>query len=591
MTTNFIEPTIDWAHLAPIIAVLGAGVLGVLVEAFVPARARRGAQLVVAAAGIIGALAAVILLWPGVQESGGVRIVGGTVVIDGFALAIQAILLVLAALSLLVFADRSAGEDGFAPAAAAVPGSPYEELARAKGERQTEAYPLLLFSLGGMMLFASTGDLLMMFVALEVLSLPLYVLSALARRRRLLSQEAGFKYFLLGAFASAIFLFGVALTYGATGAVNLADIRVAIAGGGELATGPLMIVGLVMVVVGILFKVGAAPFHVWVPDVYQGAPTPVSAFMAACTKAAAFGALVRIVVVVASVLGLGSESLAQGFEVTLWVVAIASMLIGTLVAVSQTDMKRMLGYSAIAHTGFILVGVTGLFLSAGPQGFSGLGVRATLFYLLAYGVATIGAFAAITLVRETVATPARVPAGVAANGARTEVIEGAGAEPADAAVASGGGASASEDNDSVGSAPVLGEATHMAQWAGLGRRSPWLAAAYSLFLLSLAGIPLTGGFIAKYTAFQAGIAGGAPWLAVIGVLTSVVAVFFYVRIIVLFYFTSPEEESPEHAPVTVLGLGGPAGITVILCAVGVLFLGVFPSPVLDLVAEAAKFIP
>lgn len=578
MSTAFIEPTIDWAHLAPIIAILGAGVLGVLVEAFVPDRARRTTQLVVTAVGIAGALTAVVLLWPGVQESGGVRIVGGTVVVDGFALAVQAILLVLAALSLLIFADRTAGEDAFAPAAAAIPGSSYEELARVKGLRQTEAYPLLLFSLGGMMLFASTGDLLMMFVALEVLSLPLYVLSALARRRRLLSQEAGFKYFVLGAFASAIFLFGVALLYGATGAVDLAEIRMSIARGDETAIGAMAMVGLLMVVVGILFKVGAAPFHVWVPDVYQGAPTPVSAFMAACTKAAAFGALVRIIVVVAPTLGLQSEKLALGFEVSLWIVAILSMLIGTLVAIPQTDMKRMLGYSAIAHTGFIIVGVVGLFLSSDIRGFSGLGVRSTLFYLVAYGLATVGAFAAITLVRETTGTRRVAAAAVATAGTSAQVASNDDSLNADSA---GGSANVT----------VLGEATHMAQWAGLGRRSPMVAALYSLFLLSLAGIPLTAGFIAKYTAFQAGIAGGATWLAVIGVLTSVVAVFFYVRIIVLFYFTSPEEESTEHAPVTVLSLRGPAGITAILCAVGVIFLGVFPSPVLDLVAEAAKFVP
>ncbi|SDS83911.1 NADH dehydrogenase subunit N [Paraoerskovia marina] len=574
MTTDFIEPTIDWAHLAPIIAVLGAGVLGVLVEAFVPARSRRVVQLVVTALGIAAALTAVVVLWPGVQESGGVRIVGGTVLVDPFALAVQAILLVLGIFSLLLFADRSSGDDAFAPAAAAVPGSAYEDLARAQGVRQTEAFPLLLCSLGGMMIFASTSNLLMMFVALEVLSLPLYVLSALARRRRLLSQEAGFKYFLLGAFASAIFLFGVALMYGATASVDLAEIRMSIARGDETAVGGLLMVGLIMVIVGILFKVGAAPFHVWVPDVYKGAPTPVSAFMAACTKAAAFGALVRIVVVVAPTLGIQSAALAQGFEVALWIVAILSMLVGTLVAIPQTDMKRMLGYSAIAHTGFILIGVVGLFLSADIRGFSGLGVRSTLFYLLAYGVATLGAFAAITLVRETTAAPVlATTAGAGVDGGTAEL----------------GGEERQEDVRE--STPILGEATHMAQWAGLGRRSPWLAAAYSLFLLSLAGIPLTGGFIAKYTSFQAGIASGATWLAVIGVLTSVVAVFFYVRIIVLFYFTTPDEESTDHAPVKVLGMGGPAGVTVVVCAVAVIFLGVFPSPVLDLVAQAAKFVP
>src|SRR5690554_1542373 len=254
------------------------------------------------------------------MASGGVSLFGGSYLLDGPALAIQGTLVVLSILAVAVFADRtSVGQDAFAPAAAAVPGSDYEELARRKGLEQTEVYPLAMFGLGGMLLIVAAGDLLTLFVALEVLSMPLYILTGLARRRRLLSQEASLKYLLLGSYASAFFLFGAALLYGFSGSLYLTDI--ARATGVVTGMEGLLLAGVVLVLVGLLFKVGAVPFHSWTPDVYVGAPTPVTGFMAATTKIAAFGAMVRFVYVVA-------PSLEWDLRPTLWAIAILTMVVG-----------------------------------------------------------------------------------------------------------------------------------------------------------------------------------------------------------------------------------------------------------------------
>lgn len=528
MTGGFTAPQIDWAQLAPIIIVLGAGVVGVLVEAFVPRGVRRTVQLAIALVATAGALIAVSALWAGVAETGGTAVVGGSVMIDGPALVIQGVVAGLTLIALLVIADRTeTGENAFAPSAAAVPGSDYELLSRRAGLEQTEVFPLVLFAAGGMMIFPAAGDLLTMFVALEVLSLPLYLLSGLARRRRLLSQEAAMKYFLLGAFASAFFLFGVALLYGFAGSVRLDAIAAATTT--VVGLDPLLLTGVAMVLVGLLFKIGAVPFHSWTPDVYQGAPTPITGFMAACTKAAAFGALLRVVYVVV-------PSIVWDLRPALWTIVLITMAVGTLVALVQTDVKRILAYSAIAHTGFILTGVVAL---------NQAGITSVLFYVLAYGAASVGIFAIVTLVREV------GPDGV-----------------------------------------VLGEATHLAQWTGLGKTNPWLAVTFSLFLLSFAGIPLTAGFIAKFTAFSAAVEGGATPLAVAGAVASAIAVFFYVRIIVLMFFTDPPRAG-EHAgaEVTVVKSEGLTAVAIAVTAVLTVLLGVFPSPVLDLMGEAAKFIP
>jgi NADH-quinone oxidoreductase subunit N len=524
---TFTTPQVDYRLTSPMLIVFGAALIGVLTEAFAPRRTRFGVQVGVALAGLVGALVAVVLL--GASDRRGVTAgTGGTgaVVVDGPALFLQGTILVLAAVAVLTMSDRTVDPGGpFTPQAAAVPGSPAEAQARRAGLAQTEVFPLMLFSVGGMLLFTASNDLLTMFVALEVLSLPLYLMCGLARRRRLLSQEASLKYFLLGAFSSAFFLYGTALMYGYATSVRLPAIADAISGtSGNVVLGrePLLLLAIALLVVGLLFKVGAAPFHVWTPDVYQGAPTSITGFMAACTKVAAFGALLRVAYV-------ALPDARWDWSPVLWGVAIVTMAVGSVIAIVQSDVKRMLAYSSIAHAGFILTGI----LAMDKAGVSGV-----LFYLFAYGFATIGAFALVTLVRDA------------------------------------------GEQGTVG-----GEATHLSQWAGLGRRHPVVAAVFTLFLLAFAGIPATSGFIGKFAVFSAAVANGAWVLALVGVIASAVAAFFYVRVLVLMYFTEPTGSS------TVVALPGWATSTAIaVCATVTVILGVAPSVLLDPAAGASVFL-
>ncbi|GEL45702.1 hypothetical protein CHO01_08180 [Cellulomonas hominis] len=587
----FTVPDIAWAQLTPVLLVLGAAVVGVLVEALVPRRARRAVQLTLTLAALAAAVVAVAALWSDVDATGGTDVLGGSLLVDGPTLVLQGTIAVLALLAVLVIADRTdTGEDAFTPQGASVPGSGYEEAARLAGLQQTEVYPLVLFATGGMLIFPATGDLLTLFVALEVLSLPLYLLTGLARRRRLLSQEASMKYFLLGSFASALLLFGIALLYGFSGSLRFADIAEAV----RTVTGMdgLLLAGSLLLLAGLLFKVGAVPFHSWTPDAYQGAPTPITGFMAACTKVAAFGALLRVMYVMLA-------DLRWDLEPVLWTVAIATMVVGTVVALVQTDIKRVLAYSSIAHAGFVLTGVVALTTS---------GITAVLFYLLAYGAATIGAFGIVSLVRERGAVRAaaseRVPLLVAAGAEAAAVAAAAtttGRASGDGSPAGeplAGGAGAGDGADPVeAQGPILGEATHLSQWAGLGRTNPVLATTFALFLLSFAGIPLTAGFTGKFAVFSAAVDGGAWPLAVVGVLASAAAAFFYVRIIVLMFFTSPHggpqtaDDGETRPNAVVVGSQGLAIIGIAVCAVLTVALGVFPGPVLDAIAGVAQLLP
>ncbi|WP_067708666.1 NADH-quinone oxidoreductase subunit NuoN [Nocardia yamanashiensis] len=519
-------PSIEYRDLSPMLIVFGVAVAGVLVEAFAPRVSRYYIQLALGLGGLGVALGAVIGL-RGTSETA----VVGAVAIDGVTLFLQGTILVVAMLGLLFMAERRAdrmpirregpgtwsltasrGVDAFTPQAAATPGSSDEIAATRAGIATTEVFPLTLFAVGGLMLFPASNDLLTMFVALEVLSLPLYLLCGLARRRRLLSQEAALKYFLLGAFSSAFFLYGMALLYGYAGTVRLSGIADAVTrDSGNSHT--LAVLGIALLAVGLLFKIGAVPFQSWVPDVYQGAPTAVTAFMAAATKIAAVGAMLRVLYVAV-------PDLRDDWRPILAAVAIATMVVGAILAVTQTDMKRMLAYSAVAHAGFILTALVAA---------NTAGISSVLFYLAVYGLGTLGAFAIVSLVRD-------------------------------------------ENGD---------EATSLTAWAGMGRRSPWLAIILSLFLLSFAGIPLTSGFIAKFAVFQAASSGGATPLVIVGVVTSAIAAFFYVRVIVLMFFT----DAPEPGPAVVF----PTLTTTViaLTAAATLVLGIFPQPLLDLAEQAA----
>jgi len=507
----FVRTAISYGAILPMLIVFGTAMIGVMVEAFAPRALRYAGQVGVALVGLVAALVAVVL---GVDHQGST--LAGAVVIDGPALFLQGTILVLSILSVLAMAERfdGMGADAFTAQGAAAPGSPQEAAAVRAGATTTEVFPLTMFAVGGMLLFPAAGDLLTMFVALEVLSLPLYILSGLARRRRLLSQEASMKYFLLGAFSSAFFLFGSALLYGYSGSMDLGVIAKAITT--QSGMDGLLVPGVLLVLVGLLFKIGAVPFHSWTPDVYQGAPTPVTGFMAACTKVAAFGAILRFVYV-------GVADSRWDWSPGLWTVAILTMVGGAVLSITQTDVKRLLAYSSIAHAGFVLTGLLA---------FDKVGISSVMFYVVAYGFSTIAAFAIVSLVRD-------------------------------------GGS----------------EATHLSQWAGLGKNHPVVAGAFAFLLLAFAGIPLTSGFTAKFAVFSAAIGHGATVLAIVGVLSSAIAAFVYVRIIVLMYFSEPAGDTVRAV--------SPSIVTTLAISIGVLVtlvLGVLPSPLLDLAARSSLFL-
>jgi len=513
-------PSIEYGQLSPMLIVFAVAIIGVLVEAFLPRRSRYLTQVSLSLAGLAAAFVAVVVLARDLRGGVGHSAVVGAVAVDAPALFLQGTILLIGVLGVLLIAERRApaeSDDGavaldaFTADASTVPGSVAEKVATRAALIQTEVFPLTMFAIGGMMLFPAANDLLTM----EVFSLPLYLMCGLARRRRMLSQEAALKYFLLGAFSSAFFLYGIALLYGYAGTLSLTGIAAAIHAKSDNTA--LALVGTSLVAVGVLFKVGAVPFHSWIPDVYQGAPTPITAFMAAATKVAAFGAMLRLFYV--ALPGLHNE-----WRPVLWAVAILTMAVGTVTAVTQTDVKRMLAYSAVAHAGFILTGVI-----AGNQA----GITATLFYLFAYAFSTLGAFAVVSVVR-----------------------------------------------DHTG-----GEETDMARWAGLGRRYPLVGVVFSLFLLAFAGIPLTSGFVAKFAVFKAAGQGGAIPLVVVGVVASGIAAYFYVRVIVLMFFTDPPDDAPEVVASSSLSV---AAIT--LTAAITLALGAVPQPLLDLANNAARFL-
>mgnify|MGYP003338436126 FL=1 len=502
----FTAPSLEYSFLAPMLVIFGAAIIAVIVEAFVSAKLRGPLQLSIALGAVVLSFAQVLRL----RGSSSATAAVNSVVIDGPVLFMQGTILLLAFFAFLLIADI----DAFTAQASSVPGSQEERAALQTGKVQTEVYPLTLFAVGGMMLFPAANDLITLFVALEVLSLPLYLMAGLSRRRRLLSQEAALKYFLLGAYSSAFFLFGAAFLYGYAGNVSLDGIRSAIASGRGHES--FLLIGMISLSVGLLFKVGAAPFHAWTPDVYQGAPTPVTAFMAAATKVAAFGAALRIFYVALA----GAE---WTWKPLITAIAILTMVVGSVIAIAQRDVKRMLAYSSIAHAGFLLTGILAL---------NQEGLKASLFYLASYGLTTLGAFALITLVRDS-----------------------------------------------------SGEVTDLNRWVGLAKRSPAVALIFATFLLSFAGIPLTAGFIGKFTIFTAAYDSGNIAVVVAGVLSSAIAAFFYIRVIVMMFFTDPEEDT---VTVTIPSLN--TNLTIWIAAILTILLGVFPTPILDAIASLATFV-
>ena len=503
---TFTTPVLSYTLLSPMLILLGGALIGVLVEAFVSKALRPAVQLTLTLGSLLLAL---MQVWR-IRGQQSLTAAMGSVVIDGPAVLIQASILVISIISVFLIADT----ENFTALAAALPGSDEEREALKSGNQVTEVYPLTLFAVSGMLLFPIASDLITLFVALEMLSLPLYLMAGLSRRRRLASQESALKYFLLGAFSSAFFLFGAAYLYGYSASVTFSGIREAVVGGG--GNDVLLLIGISFLSIGLLFKVGAVPFHAWSPDVYQGAPTPVTAFMAAATKVAAFGAMLRIYYT--------SFANAQwSWTPMLSGIAIVTMLLGSLVAIAQRDVKRMLAYSSIAHAGFLLSGVIAL---------NKAGLDATIFYLFAYGVATVGAFGVVTLVRDS-----------------------------------------------------AGEVTDLNRWKGLGKRSPFAASAFALFLLAFAGIPLTSGFIGKFSIFSAAYESGAKGVVIAGVLSSAIAAFFYIRVIVLMFFTDATEDGTSVEVPSVLTRS-----TIVIAGLVTLALGIYPAPLLNFITDIATFI-
>lgn len=504
--SGFTSPVLIYSILAPIIIVVAGAIIGVLLEAFAPRTKRAAAQLSVTIITLVLSLLSVI----SIRGKESVEAAGGSVAFDGAAFLTQLFILLIALVATLLLAD----EKNFTAVASALPGSKEEIEASAAGLRVTEVYPLFLFSIAGMMLFPVSTDLITLFVALEMLSLPLYLMTGLSRRRRLMSQEAALKYFLLGAFASAFFLFGAAFLYGASGSITLNGIRQGVVGG--TGNNVFLLIGIVFLSAGLLFKVGAVPFHAWTPDVYQGAPTPITAFMAAATKLSAFAAMLRIFYV----------SLANAewtWRPIIMVIAISTMVLGSLVAIAQRDVKRMLAYSSIAHAGFLLSGVYALSQS---------GLSSSIFYLATYGLTTVGAFAIVTLIRDS-----------------------------------------------------NGEVTDLNRWAGLAKRSPLVATLFSAYLLGFAGIPLTAGFIGKFSIFSAAYEAGGKALVIAGVLSSAAAAFFYIRVIVLMFF----KDAVEDGTTVVI----PTSLTrsvVLISGIATILFGVVPQPLINFINTYSVFI-
>ena len=469
-------PQVSWGALLPFLLITGTGLLVLVLDPLMSPE-RRDRLPVLSLGGVV--CAALALVWRRDQSE---IVFGGMLAADGFALFFNLLFLLVAGLTLLIsiaYIRRTGLEHG-------------------------EYSALLLFSTLGMMIMASSLDLMTIFLGLETLSISLYILAGFLRDQ-IRSNEAALKYLLLGAFASGFVLYGIALVYGATGSINLTRVARALALG-QVHDPTLLTIGMGLLIVGFGFKVAAVPYHMWAPDVYEGAPTSVTAFMIAGTKAAAFAALLRILMT-------ALPALQPDWSRVLWVLAVATMTVGNVVALAQTNIKRMLAYSSIAHAGYVLVAlVTGTKLGSG----------AILFYLLAYALMNLGAFAVV-----------------------------------------------------VAAARREDERLTIDDYAGMGLTRPALGAAMAVFMFSLAGVPPTAGFMGKLYVFSAAIQGNYLGLAIIGVANSVISAFYYLRITVVMYMV-PGQDAPPADRLS------PALVAAILIAVGgTLLLGLFPSGILD----------
>ena len=466
-------PTVDWAAEAPLLILVVGALALMLISAFVRSRRSTVPYTALTCLIALGAIGSVVPLWREVQDPdrGPFSTLAGAVGVDGFSLFVTVVLAVAVILSALLIDDYL----------------------RRESLEGVEPYVLLLLSAAGGVVMAQANDLIVLFIGLEILSLAVYILAAM-HRRRLTSQEAGIKYFVLGAFSSAFFLYGIALVYGGTGTTNMVEI-LDLFSTTLLVKDGLVLAGLALMLVGLGFKVAAVPFHFWTPDVYDGAPTPMVAWMASGVKVAGFAGLIRVFV-------LAFPAYAVDWQPMVYVLAVLTLLVGAVLAVVQTNVKRMMAYSSINHAGFVLVGV---------QVATDQGVEAALFYLASYTFLVAGTFGVITLVGRT------------------------------------------------------GDGRHtLDDYRGLSRVRPGLALLMTVFLLSQAGVPLTSGFFAKFYVITAAVDGGSTSLAVIAMLSSVISAFLYLRITVSLYMSDGEDEAPSAPRVRIpVGAGIALGLCVV----------------------------
>ena len=477
--------TLDLRPLVPAIIVGATSLVVLLAQAFNP-KGKRAPSFPLSLIGLLGALAAVWLLFTGAGRG---AVLAGAISADAFSLFFQALVLGIAVVAVLL--------------------SP--SYLQANGGERGEFYALLLMSVVGMLGLVSSLELVSLFVALEIMSIALYAMAGMVRDRPE-SQESALKYFVTGSFSSAFFLYGIALLYGASGSTSLDRVALATSSLSTHSMG-LAVLGAGMLLVGFGFKVAAVPFHMWAPDVYEGAPTPATAFMSAGVKAAAFGALLRV-------FGSGLPALAGEWQPLVAALAAVTMVVGNLAALGQSNLKRMLAFSSVAHAGYVLVA-----LVAAPH----LAGEAVLFYLVAYGAVNLGAFGTLAALSRD------------------------GREP-----------------------------LSLTDVAGLAERRPALAAALTVFLVSLTGIPVTAGFVGKFYLFNAAVSAGWVWLALVGVLMSVVSAYYYLRVVVAMYMRDPVGED-TWAPIAPA-----ARLALAISVFATLAFGIYPAPLLDLARLAAR---
>jgi NADH-quinone oxidoreductase subunit N len=484
---TFVGPEIGWFALSPMLTLLG-GALGIMLLGALTPKWPNGAYALFSAitAGAAGALA--MVQWDDITDNGPTTLAGGVIAFDTLAMFLTITICVALLLVSLLTDDFLRGTPNEGP----------------------EIYALYMVAAIGGVVMASANDLIVLFLGLETLSLALYVLAS-SNRRSSESAESGLKYFVLGGFSSAFFLYGIALIYGATGTTNISEMVAAMQTTVDVSNpDALALAGLAMLIVGLGFKVAAAPFHVWVPDVYQGAPSPVTAFMASAGKVAAFAAMLRVLVI-------ALPFYRNDWRPVIWVLALLSLIIGSFLAVVQTNVKRMLAYSSISHAGFILVGVEAAAHQAGEVE-AGPGMPAVVLYLMLYAVLVIGSFAVVTVVSKQ----------------------------------TGGDSS-------------------LDAFKGLTSRRPLLAIAFTVFLLAQAGVPFTSGFIAKFGVIQAAVDERSYAIAIVAMVAAVVAAFLYLRIMVNMWLASPDEDA------TRVRVPASAGVAIAAAAVFTLGVGIFPG--------------